>query len=174
VHDALQNDDGGFFLARMRTQHVVCTPEDLVPRGPGGPPCTEAGQELDVIPIGGWLSEGADVSREDALGALSVLWQEEAAAGQDSYGGPGAQVYAIGLWDDPEYQPAYVTLATAIITPDPRPSDDLRVVFALIWVGDGGGYELVRILQTRSLQEALLEPLKMGRASMPIWERFGP
>ena len=62
MHDALQNDDGGFFLARMRTQHVVCTPEDLVPRGPGGPPCTEAGQELDVIPIGGWLSEGADVS----------------------------------------------------------------------------------------------------------------
>jgi hypothetical protein len=174
VHDALHNGDGGFFLDRMRTRHVVCTPEDLLPRGAGGPNCTQAGQELDVIPVGVWFSEGADVSTQDALRALSVLWQKEADAGKDYYGGAEAEVYAIGLWDDPEYQPAYVTLATAIISTDPPVSDVMRTVFILIWVEGDTDYELVRILQTRSLQEQLLEPLKMGRESMPAWERLTP
>ncbi len=171
VDDAVRDGDGDFFRSRMRTEHVVCTEEDLLPRGPGGPGCLEAGQELDVIPSGVWLSEGADIEPDAAVEVISVVWRDEASAARDSLGGSEAQVYAVALWDDPEFGESYVTFVTAIIAPGPG-LEELRAAFALLWQPSDTDYELVRILQTRTMAPLFLDPSQLDTQYLRAWERF--
>lgn len=172
IDGAVQRGDIAFFRRRARTEHIVCTPQNTPPRGPGGPACERVGQEFDGFGLAGWRSECGLQPVDTALHLIERLRTEAVPGGRDKYGGSEPNVYALGVQNALLQEgPAQVAVVTAIIQ---RPPGPLRVALVTHWWMADGQWRFVFLLSAFVLGEEFLKPADVARGWMHVWERFQP
>jgi hypothetical protein len=173
IDAALRRGDRAFFADRAATAPVVCTAQDVPPRGLGGPACDFVGQTYDGLVILRYGSEGGTIPLDSALDLVQRLWAEALPAAGDAYGSGAPRVRTIGEAQFLD-MPAAAAVMTALIE---RPANfagagPLRVVIVSHWRDHGGEWRLVGLTSAFVLAEAFLDPAPNIRQRFSSWEPF--
>jgi hypothetical protein len=171
---ALQQRNLAFFRQQARTEHVVCTLENM-PQLPGGPNCQTVGQQFDGFSVAGWRSEGGLLPIDEALQTIERLWLESVPNASDEFSGSAPSVYATGKQRSAD-EAVHTAVLTALIT---RPanfegSGPLRFVLVTSWVQEGSDWRFVSLLVAFVGGDEFLRPDPVIENFVDDWQRFQP
>ncbi|NIN66887.1 MAG: hypothetical protein GTO63_19775 [Anaerolineae bacterium] len=174
VARATEEHDTAFFADRVKGATYTCTELDVSGEGLGGAGpglCEEAGQQMDLVLLGYWLSEGL-YTRPDAIVTEIDNYFGNALPGEkDDYGTGDVRIYAIAARPWPEsgvtFRVAFLTAITpGIEGPAAEPS---RTVRGIDFEYVEGHWVIRGMLVADGLAEGLLGP---ETAPYTEWERY--
>ena len=156
VARALAERDTAFFADRVEGETFTCTESDvdgidlaIVERGL----CQEVGQQLDLVCVGLYRSEGSCGHPERLVTRIEEYFAAVLPTEEDEYGTGDIRLYAIALTRSPE--PLDTAILTAITSPSGERS---RTVLGIDFEYVEGHWVIRSMLVANVLAEELLTP----------------
>jgi hypothetical protein len=177
VARAAQEHNTAFFADRVKGEIYTCTESDVSGEGLGGAGpdlCKESGQQLDLVLLGYWLSEGV-YTRPDAIVRDIENYFANALPGEkDQYGTGDVRIYAIGARPAREFGR---TLRVAILTSitsriGAQAGEPVRTVRRIDFQYVEGRWLIRGMLVADGMADGLLSPDHPFAPPYTEWERY--
>jgi hypothetical protein len=170
---AAAEEDTAFFTGRVKGRTHTCSEIDVEGGGLGGVAqglCQEVGQQLEVVELSYWYSEGVLSQPESLERAIDSYFASALPEESDEYGTGAAQLYAIAesQSSDPE-RPFKVAILTAMTPRQGAGSEPVRTARGILFNYVEGRWVIRGMLTADVLAEELLSP---ETAPFSEWERY--
>jgi len=170
---AAAEQDAAFFAGRVRGRTYTCSEADIDGEGLGGVEqglCQEVGQQLEVVELWYWRSEGVLSQPESLERAIESYFASALPEESDEYGTGAVQLYAIAesQSSDPE-RPFKVAILTAMTPREGAASEPVRTARGILFNYVEGRWVIRGMLTADVLAEELLSP---ETAPLSEWERY--
>jgi hypothetical protein len=178
VARATEDHDTAFFADRVKGATYTCTELDVSGEGLGGAGpglCEEAGQQIDLVLLAYWLSEGL-YTRADAIVRDIENYFANALPGEnDDYGTGDVRIYAIAARSSPESGRTFRVAILTAITPgiEGPAAEPVRTARGIDFEYVEGRWVIRGMLVAEVMAEGLLSPEPPPYAQpYAEWERY--